>query len=85
MSENKQEGNRPETKFKAGGVTATIWKNEHEKNGQKIETLSMTLERSYKNKDDEWKTTNSYSAGDLIKIQAVLNKAIEYMCIWKQD
>ena len=73
----------PEKKFRIGGVTATIWKNINMvgDKGKEIEreSHSVTLERSYKDKKDEWQKTNSYNQNDIPKAITVLRKAYEYV------
>ena len=69
---------QPEKKFKAGAVSATIWKN----NSEKGDFSSIQLDRAYKdNKDNTWKHTNSFNASDLPKAIVVLNKAYEYLVV----
>lgn len=76
------EGNAPEKKFKAGPVSATIWKNQGTKaNGEKTEYYTVTLERSYKDKDDKWQKTNSLRINDLPKADLILSKAYEYLTL----
>jgi len=76
------EGNAPEKKFKAGPVTATIWKNQATRpNGEKAEYYTVTIERSYKDKDDKWQTTNSLRINDLPKADLILSKAYEYLTL----
>ncbi len=66
---------QPERKFKAGAISATIWKNSSEKG----EYSSIQLDRVYKDKDNNWKRTNSFNENDLPKAIFVLNKAYEYL------
>jgi len=75
---------KPETSFRAGGCKATIWKNKKEINGKEVENYSVSFERSYKDKDGEWKTTNSLMQNDLPKAQVVLGKAFEYIVLKEQ-
>jgi len=76
--ENK--ANLPEKKFRAGAISATIWRNVSEKDGMTREWRSVKFERHYKEKDsDEWKTTSNLRAMDLPKAVVVLNKAFEYL------
>lgn len=72
------EKNRPEKKIRAGTISATIWKNKTEENR---EFRTVTFEKSYKDKNGEWKTTNSLSSTDLPKAAMVLTKAYEYLSI----
>jgi len=68
---------KPIQKFKAGGVQAAIWNNEADINGEKIDIKSITLQRTYKDKNGEWQTTGSLKPTDLPKAMVVLGKAYE--------
>lgn len=72
------EKNKPEKKFKAGAVTATVWKNKTE---DEKEYSTVSFERSYKDKKGEWQTTNSLRVNDLPKAAMVLNKAYEFLAM----
>lgn len=75
-------GNQPLKKYRAGGITATIWKNEAKTDkGETTEYNTVSLERSYKDKKDEWQTTNVMRVTDLPKVEAVCRKAFEYLTI----
>ena len=55
-------GNKPVRKFRAGGVSAAVWKNTAAlKNGSEMETLAVTLDRRYKDNDGIWKSSGSLS------------------------
>lgn len=72
----------PEVKFRAGGISATVWKNNGTKqNGEPSEYRSVSFQRSYKDKTGEWKTTNSLRMNDLPRASVVLNKAYEYLIL----
>ncbi len=64
----------PEKKFRAGAVSATVWRNESAKGSY----ATVQLERSYKD-GDAWKSTGSLRINDLPKAVLVLNKAYEYL------
>ena len=72
---------KPIQKFKAGGIQAAIWSNEAEVNGEKFDVKSITLQRTYKDKEGEWKSTGSLKAGDLPKAMVVLGKAYEFLTL----
>ena len=74
-------GNKPEKKFRAGAVSATIWKNERQNNGKAFAFHTISLERGYKDKAGEWKSTSSLRIADLPKASLVLNKAYEYLIL----
>jgi len=75
------EKNKPEKKFRAGAVTATVWKN-HTEEGKEYSTVSF--ERSYKDKNEQWQTTNSLRVNDLPRAAMVLNKAYEFLAMKEQ-
>jgi hypothetical protein len=71
----------PEKKFRAGAIAATIWTNHKEVDGKQTEYQTVSFERSYRNKNNEWQTTNSLRIGDLPKAVLVLSKAYEYLAL----
>ena len=74
--------NQPEKKFVAGAVSATVWKNEGKNaEGEATEFNTISVDRSYKDKDGEWKSTNSLRISDLPKMALVANKAFEYLSL----
>ena len=77
-----KENNLPEKKFRAGAITATIWKNTSNDGESEFNTISF--ERSYKDKKDEWQTTNSLRVNDLPKAKLVLEKAYEFIVLKEQ-
>jgi len=73
---------QPEKKFRSGQMTATVWKNTAKDNeGKEYETLNTTFEKSYKDKEGEWKTTNSLTSNDVPKAILVLQKAFEFISV----
>ena len=64
-------------RIRVGGITATVWKNE---NGGK-EYLTVTLQKSYKDRAGEWKRTNSLRQNDLPKALLALQQAFEHLAL----
>ncbi len=79
-----EEKNNPVKKFTAGGIHATIWRNRFGDgtNAQDISS-SISLTKSYIDKDGKWQNSSSYYSGDLPKIIIVLKKAYEFMVLKK--
>jgi hypothetical protein len=71
----------PEKKFRAGAIAATIWANQKEVDGKQTVFKTVSFERSYKDKHDEWQTTNSLRISDLPRAVLVLSKAYEYLAL----
>lgn len=76
------EKNSPEKKFSAGAISATVWKNSGKsKTGEDVEYMTVSLQRSYKDKNDQWQNTGSMRIADLPKAELVLRKAYEYLVL----
>lgn len=75
----------PETKFRSGAIAATIWANETMRDGKKVVYKTVGFERSYKDKNDEWQTTNSLRTADIPKAILVLSKAYEHLALNAED
>ncbi|MBD3183364.1 hypothetical protein GF312_13790 [Candidatus Poribacteria bacterium] len=71
--------NHPEKKFVAGGIAVTIWKNTGKDESKSYH--SIVLEKRYKDKEGNWKSTNSLNSNDLPKARLVLAKAYEYLML----
>ena len=76
---------KPEAKYRAGTVSATIWANQIVKDGQPRVLSSVSFEKSYKDKEGTWKTTKSLNVQDLPKAIMVLTKAYEHIALREQD
>lgn len=76
--------NQPEKKFRAGPISATIWRNKSQKSaesGDVGEYRTISIERSYTDKDGKWQSTNSMRVNDLPKAALVLQRAYEHLVI----
>jgi len=86
QKELKTAGNFPEKKFRAGSITATVWLNKgHRVSGEETEFKTISLERSYTNKEGQWQSTNNLRVNDLPKANVVLQRAFEYLVLHEQD
>lgn len=79
--EEQTKANQPKKRYMAGGIVATVWENEHEKDGKKFSFQTVKLERVYKDDNDEWKNTNSFRVSDLPKATLVLDKAFQFLSL----
>ena len=73
---------KPEKKFRAGAVCATVWMNEGtSKDGQPTQFASVSFDKSYKDKDGTWKSTKNLNVQDLPKAALVITKAYEHLAL----
>ncbi|MBN2142837.1 hypothetical protein JW711_05915 [Candidatus Woesearchaeota archaeon] len=76
----KESRNLPLKKFRVGAVSATVWENQSVNDqGQPVSFKNVSFERSYKDANGEWQTTNALRANDLPRAVLVLNKAYEFI------
>ncbi|MFH1506282.1 MAG: hypothetical protein ABIE94_04845 [archaeon] len=74
--------NQPEKKFRAGAISATVWKNQGQtQDKEKITYRTVSFERNYKDKSGIWQTTTSLRVNDLPKAMLVLGKAYEFVAL----
>lgn len=79
------EKNKPEEKFRAGAISATVWKNKGKnKSGRVTEFYTVKLERRYRDNNDQWQSTESLGINDIPKAVLVLNKAYEWIATKKR-
>ncbi len=68
---------QPVKKFRAGQVNCALWENELTVNGRTVTKLSATLERRYKDKNEQWKSSNSLGRNEIPLAIYCLEKAFE--------
>lgn len=74
--------NKPDAKFTAGAVSATVWSNTGStKDGQPTSYFTVSLQRNYKDRDGNWKNSSSLRLNDLPKARLVLSKAYEFLVL----
>ena len=72
---------KPEKKFQASGIEASIFENEAHQNGKSIKIKKVAFQKRYKSTDGSWKSTGSLDINDLPKAILVLSKAYEYLAL----
>ena len=73
----------PIKKFQVGGISVAVWENESTTpEGSAYQTVS--LQKRFKDKNDEWKSSNSFRASDLPKAILALQKAYEFVALKEQ-
>jgi len=72
---------KPEKKFQAGGVSASVFRNERKVDGKTVVSYSVIIDRTYRDRGENWQRTNSYKMNDLHKLIVVAQKAFEYITL----
>ena len=75
-------GNKPMKHFRAGQMQVTVWSNEGTTSeGKPTEYKTVSFERTYKDKNGDWKATSTLRVGDLPRAALILNKAYEFIAL----
>lgn len=69
----------PAYKVRAGAVTAPVWASDITVGGKKRAVLKATVERRFKDANDEWKSSGSFSRNEIPLAVYALQQAFEYM------
>jgi hypothetical protein len=73
-------GNKPIRTFKAGAIKASVFENLTLVKGVETKIFNVIVSKTYKDKDDHWKSTHSFSVFyEIPKVLLVLQKAYEYV------
>jgi hypothetical protein len=72
---------KPIKKFRAGGVSAAVFENLMKVNGAQVKTYSVQIQRTFKDKDGEFKHTSGFRENDLPKVALVARKAYEHLTL----
>ena len=70
-------GQMPVAKFRAGQVSCALWHNEITVNGDSKSILKASIERRYKDREGQWKSSNSFSRNEIPLAIHCLQKAFE--------
>jgi len=65
----------PVKKLSAGSITCALWENEAKVNGRTISLLKATVDRRYKDKDGQWKSSRSFGRNEIPLVRHVLGRA----------
>ena len=70
---------KPTKVFMVGACRASIFMNLIQKNGREIQMPKVIFQVRYRDKQGQWKGTNSLGLNDLPKAILALQKAYEYL------
>ena len=73
---------RPEKEVRAGAVRVAVWTNERRnRDGESFDSHRVQLERTYKDAQGNFKTTQSLELNDIPKAILALSKAYEFLTL----
>ena len=69
--------NTPVKSFRLGNVSASIFENDVQRDGQSRSYSNVKLEKRYRDRSGNWKSTNSFSLDELLRLQVLMGKTID--------
>lgn len=77
--DRSEKGHSPLARFQFGGVSASVFANVIPRSdGTSFEIKRTTLQRSYRDEQGNWRTTNTYGVDDLPRAVAALLAAYHF-------
>ena len=73
--------NQPVKKFRAGQISASVWRNERQEDGRTLVNHSVSIQKRYRDVDGAWKDSATFFANDLPRLELVVRKAYEYLTL----
>jgi hypothetical protein len=70
---------RPIQSYREGDVSASIWSREILQQGKPVTFYSLSVERSYRDRDGAYKYTRNFDANDLGSLLTVIQRSAEYI------
>lgn len=67
--------NEPIEKFRFGSIEVAVWENQ-QKNGK---SRSISIQKSYRDKNNDWQTTNSFFENEIEILISLINKAQKFL------
>ena len=76
-----QQDKQPIKEFRIGSMSAAIWRNETEQDGNIIVRHSVKIQKRFRKQDGEWENTDYYFPEDLPKLQLIVAKSFEFISL----
>ena len=67
---------QPLARFRAGQISCAIWENEINVSGTTKTVLKASVSRRYKDRDGEWKSSQSFSRNEILLAIHCLRQAV---------
>jgi len=80
------QGDKPVKEFRAGGVRASIWRDEVPGQGDEaFEVFSVRVEKRFKDSQGVWQSTNRFKRRELADLELVVFKAREFVSLNERE
>ena len=76
-----QQDTKPIKDFRCGGVQASVWRNEVEKNGQTVVRHSVRIQKQFRKEGGDYENTEYYFPDELPRLILVAQRAYDYVTL----
>jgi len=76
-----QQNTKPVRDFRCGGVQASVWRNEVEKDGQTVVRHSVRIQKQFRKEGGDYENTEYYFPEDFPKLALVAQEAFRFVCL----
>ena len=73
-----EKARRPEKEYRCGGISASVWSNDVEKDGRTTVRHSISIQKRYRDENGNWQTAKSWFPEELGRLRLVIEKCMEY-------
>ena len=78
---SQENNSKPIKDFRSGGIQASVWRNESEKDGQTVVRHSVRIQKQFRKEDGSYEDTQYYFRDDLPRLVLVAQKAFEFISL----
>ncbi len=78
---SQQRNSKPIKDFRAGTISAAVFRNEVQQEGNTTIRYSVKIQKQFRKDDGQWQNTDYYFPDDLPKLQLVADKAFEFVSL----
>lgn len=82
MTEQKQ---MPELVFRSGRISAAVFRREAERDGRMEVQRQICVQKRIKGDDGIWRSTETYFANELPRLEAVVRKAYDFLVLKEEE
>jgi hypothetical protein len=76
-----QQDKQPIKEFRVGSISAAIWRNEKEQDGETIVRHSVKIQKRFRKDDGTWADSDYLFPEDLPKVQLIVAESYKYISL----
>jgi hypothetical protein len=78
---SQEKNSKPIKVYRSGNISASVWKQETEKDGQTVVRYSVRIQKQFKNDKGKWQNTDYYFPEELARLESVVRKTFDFISV----